>query len=69
MVCGMRGHMQLAMTVLITMGVLLGFSLIFVSPGDESYPILVIDFILIAVFLVLFGGAFWYCTKRAMNRK
>lgn len=66
MVCGSRGHMQLAITVLITMGVLLGLSLLVVEPGDETYPIVVIDLILIVVFLLAFGGAFWYCTKRAM---
>lgn len=68
LVCGMRGHMQLAMTVLITMGVLLGFSLLFVSPGDDSYPIVVIDLILIVVFLLGFGLTFWYCTRRAMEK-
>lgn len=66
-VCGMRGRMQLAMAVFISMGVLLGLSLLVVSPGDDAYPLIVIDLIMIAVFLVLFGIAFWYCTNRAMD--
>lgn len=66
-VCGMRGRMQLAMAVLITMGLLVGMSLLFVSPGDDSYPIIIFDLIIIGVFLVLFAVAFWYCTRRAMD--
>jgi hypothetical protein len=67
LICGMRGHMRLAMTMLITMGVLLGFSLVFVSPSSNSYPIIIIDLILIVVFLGLFAVAFWWCTRRAME--
>lgn len=66
-VCGMRGRMQLAMAVLFTMGVLLGLSLLVVSPGDDAYPLVIIDLIMIVVFLLLFGLAFWYCTNRAMH--
>lgn len=67
LICGMREQMYLVITVLVTMGVLLGFSLLFVSPGDESFPILVLDLVLIAVSLLVFGGAYRYCTKRAMG--
>lgn len=66
-VCQMRQHMLLAMTVLVTMGVLLAFSLLFVSPGDDAFPILVIDGVLIGVSLLFFGGSYWYCTRRAVE--
>lgn len=66
-VCGMRQQMLQAVVVLVTMGFLLAFSLLFVSPGDDAFPILVIDVVLIAVSLLFFGGSYWYCTQRAMD--
>lgn len=66
-VCRQRDSAPLAMTVMITMGLLLGLSLLYVSPGDDAFPILVIDAVLIAVSLVFFGGIYWYCTRRAME--
>lgn len=55
------------MTVIITMALLLLLSALFVSPGDEAFPILVLDFALIGFSLLFFGGTYWYCIKRGME--
>ena len=67
LVCGQRDSIPLAITVLVTMGLLLLFSLVFVSPGEEAFPILVIDALLIVFSLLFFGATYWYCIKRAME--
>lgn len=66
-VCGQRENVPLAITVIVTMGVLLSLSLVFVSPGDEAFPIVVIDFVLIVLSLLFFGVIYRYCNKRAME--
>lgn len=66
-VCQQREQIPLAMTVIITMGLLLLLSALFVSPGDQAFPILVLDFALIALSLLFFGGTYWYCIKRGME--
>lgn len=68
-VCGMREQMLQALSVIVLMGFLAAFSVVFVSPGDDAFPILVIDGVLIAVSLLFFGGSYWYCTKRAMDEE
>ncbi|ESP87119.1 hypothetical protein [Candidatus Halobonum tyrrellensis] len=65
--CAQRGRMQVIIAVLITMGLLLGLSVLFVDPGDRTYPILVLDAVLVVGGLAFFLTAYWYCTKRAMD--
>ncbi|MDS0295660.1 hypothetical protein [Halogeometricum luteum] len=67
LVCAQRQQMKVVLALLIASGFLLGLSLLFVEPGDRSYPLLVIDVVLVVVGLVFFSTTYWYCTKRAMN--
>lgn len=67
LVCRRREEIPLALTVLVTMGLLLAFSLLFVSPGDDAFPIVVIDAALLVGSLLFFGGAYYYCIKREMD--
>jgi len=67
LVCAQRDSMPLALAVMISMGVLLAFSFVFISPGDEAFPILVIDAILIVGSTAFFLVTYYYCTKRAME--
>ncbi len=66
-VCGQRHQIPLALAALIAMGLLLLVSILYVSPGDDAYPIVVIDAVLIVLSLVAFTGTYWYCTRRAME--
>lgn len=66
-ICQQRDQIPLAMTVIITMALLLMLSLLYVSPGDEAFPIVVLDGVLIALSLLFFGGTYWYCIRRAMK--
>ncbi|AZQ15409.1 MULTISPECIES: hypothetical protein [Halorubrum] len=65
-VCEQRNQLPLMLAVVIVMGVLLGFSLLFLEPGTAAYVIALIDAILVVGALVVFGGAYWLCTRRAM---
>lgn len=65
--CEQRTQLPLLLAVVIVMGVLLAFSLIFLQPGTAAYVIALVDAILVAGCLVVFGGAYWYCTQRAMD--
>lgn len=67
LVCAQRRQMTLVLGLLIASGLFLGLSILFVGPGDESFPILVVDIVLVGSGLVLFGAIYRYCTKRAMN--
>jgi len=67
LVCAQRDNMPLALAVMISMGVLLAFSFVFISPGDEAFPILVIDAVLIVGSTAFFLVTYYYCTKRAMD--
>ncbi|SDF71833.1 hypothetical protein SAMN04488067_107136 [Halorubrum xinjiangense] len=66
-VCEQRTQLPLLLAVVIVMGVLLAFSLIFLQPGTAAYVIALVDAILVVGCLVVFGGAYWYCTQRAMD--
>lgn len=66
-VCEQRDQLPLLLAVVIVMGLLLGFSFLFLQPGTAAYVIALVDLILVAVGLVTFGGTYWYCTKRAME--
>ncbi|RJT08119.1 hypothetical protein D3261_00065 [Halococcus sp. IIIV-5B] len=59
--------MRLIIALVIAMGLFLLLSLLFVEPGDRSYPILVIDIVLVVAALLFFSVTHWYCTKRAMD--
>ncbi|WP_436906917.1 hypothetical protein [Halosimplex marinum] len=67
LVCGQREQIPVALAVMISMSVLLAFSFVFVSPGDESFPILVFDAVLIVGSTAFFLVTYYYCTKRAMD--
>lgn len=67
LVCAHRPQMKVALAVLIAGGLLLALSTLFVSPGDDAWPILVIDGVLVVGGIVFFAGTYWYCTKRAMD--
>ena len=65
--CAQRRQMRLIFGLLIAMGLLLGLSLVVLEPGHESYPILILDTVLVVAGLVFFGGAYRYCAKREME--
>ena len=67
LVCAQRRHMKVILALLIASGLLLGISLLFVEPGDRSYPLLLIDVALVVVGFAFFSTTYWYCTKRAME--
>lgn len=67
LVCGQRRRMKLLLALLIASGLFLGLSVLFVEPGDSSFPILVLDIVLVVGGLVFFSAVYWYCTKRAMD--
>ncbi|WP_436931351.1 hypothetical protein [Halosimplex halobium] len=66
-VCSQRDQIPIALAVMISMGFLLLFSLVFISPADESFPILVMDAVLIVGSTAFFLVTYYYCTKRAMD--
>lgn len=66
-VCDQRNQIPLLLAVVIVMGVLLAFSFLFLEPGTAAYVIALVDAILVGVGLVVLGGSYWYCTKRAMD--
>jgi len=68
LVCAHRPQMKVALGVLIACAFLLALSAVFVSPGDDTWPILVIDGVLVGGGIVFFSVTYWYCTKRAMDR-
>jgi hypothetical protein len=67
LVCAHRPQMKVALGVLIACALLLSLSALFVSPGDDAWPILVIDGVLVGGGIVFFATTYWYCTKRAMD--
>lgn len=67
LVCSQRRRMKLLLALLIASGLFLGLSVLFVEPGDASFPILVLDIVLVVGGLVFFSATYWYCTKRAMD--
>ncbi|WP_435345904.1 hypothetical protein [Haloarchaeobius sp. HRN-SO-5] len=67
LVCAQRQQMKLVLAVLIAMSLFLGLSALFVGPGDDAFPILLLDVVLVGAAFAFFGGSFWYCTKREME--
>jgi hypothetical protein len=67
LLCAHRPQMKIALAVLIACGMLLSLSAVFVSPGDDAWPILVIDGVLVAGGIAFFATTYWYCTRRAMD--
>jgi phosphotransferase system glucose/maltose/N-acetylglucosamine-specific IIC component len=67
LLCSQRQQMKVVIAVLIACGLMLGLAALVVSPGDEAWPILVIDAVLVVGGFALFSGTYWYCTKRAMS--
>lgn len=67
LVCAQRGRMKALFALIITSGLFLAFSAVFVRPGDAAFPILIIDAVLVVGALAFFGATHRYCTKRAMD--
>lgn len=67
LIAAQREQMKVILALLIISGLLLALSAAFVGPGDQAYPILIIDIVLVVGAFVFFSGAYWYCTKREMN--
>lgn len=67
LVCAQRSQMRIILALLAAMGVFLALAAPFLEPGDESYPILVIDAVLLVATFVFFAATFRYCTRRAMD--
>lgn len=67
LVCAQRRQMKVILALLIASGLLLGLSALFLEPGDRSYPLLIIDLVLVVGGFVFFTATYWYCTRRAMD--
>lgn len=67
LVAAQREQMKVILALLIASGFLLALAIPFVEPGDEAFPILVIDIVLVVGAFVFFSVTYWYCTKRAMD--
>jgi hypothetical protein len=67
LVCAQRNRMKPILALLIASGLLLALSALYVGPGDDAFPILVLDAVLVVGSIGFFGVGFWYCTKREMN--
>lgn len=67
LICAQRRQIKVILALLIACGLFLGLSLLYVEPGDESFPILVVDIVLVGGAFAFFSGTYWYCTKRAMD--
>ncbi|QLH79726.1 hypothetical protein HZS55_21600 [Halosimplex rubrum] len=67
LVCAQRDNIPVGLAVMISMGILLAFSFLFVSPGDEAFTVLVIDAVLIVGSTAFFLVTYYYCTRRAMD--
>ncbi|WP_153554264.1 hypothetical protein [Halomicrobium sp. LC1Hm] len=65
--CEQRNQIPLLLAVVIVVGLLLAFSFLFLQPGSAAYVIALVDLLLVVGCLVVFGGTYWYCTKRAME--
>jgi uncharacterized membrane protein YidH (DUF202 family) len=66
-VCSQRDSIPLLLAVVFVMGLLLVFPLLMLESGSAGHAIAVIDAILVGLCLIVFGSAYWYCTKRAME--
>ncbi|WP_248905356.1 hypothetical protein [Halocatena marina] len=67
LVCAQRKQIQVILALIVSMGLFLMLSVLFVGPGDQSFPILVIDIILVIGTFIFFSVTYWFCTKRAMD--
>lgn len=65
--CSQRDQLPLLMAIVLVMGVLLVFPFAFLETTSASYVIAVVDAILVGGSLLLFGSAYWYCTRREME--
>lgn len=66
-ICDQRHQLPLLLALVIVMGLLLVFPFLFLEPGHAAYSIAIVDAVLIGGSILLFGGIYWYCTKRAMD--
>ncbi|WP_436923409.1 hypothetical protein [Halosimplex amylolyticum] len=65
--CSQRQQAKPLLLVLAVLTALLAFSLFYLEPQTPAYNIALIDIGVLALGFVLFGGTFWYCTRREMD--
>ncbi|MFB6138841.1 MAG: hypothetical protein ABEJ26_00210 [Halosimplex sp.] len=65
--CGQREQAKPLLLVLSFLAALLAISLLVLDPNTVAYNMALLDVGVLAVGFVLFGGTFWYCTRREMD--
>lgn len=65
--CSRREQAKPLLLVMSMLAALTVFSLLYLEPNTVAYNIAVIDVGILVVGFVLFGGTFWYCTRRGMD--
>lgn len=67
--CSQRQQAKPLLLVLSVLTAMLVFSLFYLEPQTPAYNIALIDAGVLLIGFVLFGGTFWYCTKREMDEE
>lgn len=65
--CSRREQAKPLLLVMAMLAALTVFSLLSLEPNTAAYNIALVDVGILAVGFVLFGGTFWYCTRRGMD--
>jgi len=65
--CSQRDRAKPLLLMLSVMAALLGFSLLYLDSGTAAHSIALVDLGLLVVAFAMYGGTFWYCTKREMD--
>jgi len=65
--CSQRDRAKPLLLMLSVMAALLGFSLLYLDPGTTAHSIALVDLGLLVVAFGMYGGTFWYCTRREMD--
>ncbi|WP_415378483.1 hypothetical protein [Halosimplex sp. TS25] len=65
--CSQRQQAKPLLLVLAVLTALLVFSLFYLEPETPAYNIALVDAGILAIGFALFGGTFWYCTRREMD--
>lgn len=66
-ICSQRRQIRVVIALLIVMVLLTLFSLSAVRPGDRTFPLIIINSVLLVLSLGFFIPAYWYCIKREMD--
>ncbi|WP_459194642.1 hypothetical protein [Halosimplex sp. J119] len=65
--CSQREQAKPLLLVLSVLAALLVFSLLYLEPNTVAYNIALLDVGILGIGFALFGGTFWYCTRREMD--